>query len=786
LISLIGVLYVGWVGAETELSPEEITAFTHQLDGIEVSLKRGAPGNSEVREWLKQLPEIKHRAGDCATATEQNLDKIKSDLEALGPAVRGESTEVARERFLRDKESVAQEKLLANCRLLVLRSDEIQKTLTAHQQQQLAQKLLGRGPTLVDLLKENWQQPALWLNASKTFLVKHSGLDLLSGTDLATLAAVLLTALVTGSILRRQIARWLEGKKPEKNFSTRFTRALVSVYGHYLPHLLVTGGGALFFYYTIGEATPLPFVSVVAYGLPAYFLSVTWVQLFLAPFPPAEVFLPLTSDVARALGKRLKVLLLLIFVGYLLFTTLLAQSLPQPALLLVRGVFAAAFILNLVWAIWLFGRIPRLAGTVGLRSGFALVLISVLFAEWLGYRNLSVYVLRAVLGSLFALGLLLLVSQLLRELFDGLDTGRHGWHRWVRDRLALTPGARLPGLAWLRFVVTVLVWGAFAIALLRIWGLSEAGLQQLNALAGEGFTIGSLHIIPARILLALVALATLLAVSGWFRTRLERKWLLKTRMDRGAREAVVTMSGYAGVGIAVLIALAVAGMEFSNLAIIAGALSVGIGFGLQNIVNNFVSGLILLFERPIKTGDWIVVGNTEGYVRRISIRSTQIQTFDQADVIVPNSELISTQVTNWMLYDVRGRVRVPVGVAYGSDTQLVKEVLLQVARDHPLVVKDSDLLEPKVLFLEFADSALQFELRCFIQNIDRRFQVISDLNFAIDAAFREHGIEIPFPQRDIHIRDYPRGEVPPPGAASAEGGRGVQLKSKPDSGGAEV
>ncbi|MEE9342236.1 MAG: mechanosensitive ion channel domain-containing protein, partial [Gammaproteobacteria bacterium] len=184
----------------------------------------------------------------------------------------------------------------------------------------------------------------------------------------------------------------------------------------------------------------------------------------------------------------------------------------------------------------------------------------------------------------------------------------------------------------------------------------------------------------------------------------------------------------------------------------AGALSVGIGFGLQNIVNNFVSGLILLFERPIKTGDWVVVGQTEGYVKRIRIRATQIQTFDRSDVIVPNSELISHQLTNWMYQNQHGRARIPVGVAYGSDTEKVKDLLLAVAADHSRVIKTSIAPEPNVLFLGFGDSALNFELRVFIYNISDRLSVVSELNFAIDKAFREQGIEIPFPQRDVHIR----------------------------------
>lgn len=223
-------------------------------------------------------------------------------------------------------------------------------------------------------------------------------------------------------------------------------------------------------------------------------------------------------------------------------------------------------------------------------------------------------------------------------------------------------------------------------------------------------------------------------------------------MERGAKEAMVTITGYSMVAIAFLVGLGVSGFDFGSLAIIAGALSVGIGFGLQNVVNNFISGLILLFERPVKTGDWIVVGGTEGYVKRIRIRATQIQTFDSADVIVPNSELIASQVTNWMLHDPHGRARIPVSVAYGSDTQKVKTILESVAKEHPSVVTDATTSKPRVLFRGFGDSSLDFELRCYIQNIDERLQVVSDLNFAIDAAFRKNNIEMPFPQRDIHIR----------------------------------
>jgi small-conductance mechanosensitive channel len=200
--------------------------------------------------------------------------------------------------------------------------------------------------------------------------------------------------------------------------------------------------------------------------------------------------------------------------------------------------------------------------------------------------------------------------------------------------------------------------------------------------------------------------------------------------------------------LAALVAIDTAGIDLSGLAIIAGALSVGIGFGMQSIVSNFVSGLILLVERPIKVGDWIVVGQDQGTVKRISVRSTQIQTFSNASVIIPNSELIAGRVTNWMYKDRSGRVELPIGVAYGSDTAKVREVLVGCAKAHLGV---NAWPEPYVVFMDFGDSALLFQLRFFIRDMNTCLSISSDLRFAIDAAFREAGITIPFPQRDVHV-----------------------------------
>jgi small-conductance mechanosensitive channel len=223
-------------------------------------------------------------------------------------------------------------------------------------------------------------------------------------------------------------------------------------------------------------------------------------------------------------------------------------------------------------------------------------------------------------------------------------------------------------------------------------------------------------------------------------------------MSKSARDTFVTVSGYLGYALIIIMTLGVAGIKLTGLTVVIGALSVGIGFGLQNVVNNFISGLILMFERPIKKGDWILVGSTEGYVKKISIRSTIVQTFDRADVIVPNSELIANQVTNMMFDDQRGRLRVSVGVAYGSDTELVQRLLLEAAYAHEQVINDGSTPEPRALFQAFGDSSLNFDLLVHLHDVDLKMRVRSELHTMIDKKFREHGIEIPFPQRDVHIK----------------------------------
>jgi small-conductance mechanosensitive channel len=264
-------------------------------------------------------------------------------------------------------------------------------------------------------------------------------------------------------------------------------------------------------------------------------------------------------------------------------------------------------------------------------------------------------------------------------------------------------------------------------------------------------TISPAAILGGLVLFLLGILATR-AVQRW----LDAKLLPRTRLDVGLRTSIRTGVGYVGVLLAALAGVGYLGLDLGRLAIVAGALSVGIGFGLQSIVNNFVSGLILLAERPIKAGDWIVVGSDQGFVKRINVRATEIETFDRASVIIPNSNLISGVVKNWMHADTTGRVVIPVGVAYDSDPERVRSLLLGCAEDHASVLVYP---EPRVFFKNFGESSLAFELICFVGDVTQSARVASDLHFAILKRLRQDGIEIPFAQRELRLRDIDRLEA---------------------------
>jgi small-conductance mechanosensitive channel len=262
-------------------------------------------------------------------------------------------------------------------------------------------------------------------------------------------------------------------------------------------------------------------------------------------------------------------------------------------------------------------------------------------------------------------------------------------------------------------------------------------------LGGSGLSLGAL------LQLALLVLL-LFFVASRLRAWLTGRLLAGTRLDASARQAVGALFHYSVVFLGLLVILQTSGIDLTALSVAAGGLGIGIGFGLQNIANNLVSGLIVLLERPVKLGDRIEVAGTEGQVVEIRARSTTVLTNDNIAIIIPNSRFITEEVINWSYGDPKVRFRIPVSVGYDSDVRLVEHLLLEAARANPDVLDDP---APAVRFLEFGDSGLLFELRAWTTTlIQRKGKLVSDLNFAILDAFRAHGITIPYPQRDVHLK----------------------------------
>ena len=398
-------------------------------------------------------------------------------------------------------------------------------------------------------------------------------------------------------------------------------------------------------------------------------------------------------------------------------------------------------------------RISRHAKLI--RYGVSAIAGLVMIIEISGYKNLSTFLLLGFFTTFLLYYLLGLTLFAIDEIIGGIFLGKYQWQKNLRLRLGFSPQEKLAGIMWIRLIFRLMAWSVTILFFMQIWGFPDAQRQRVTSYLIDGFDFGGLVFAPARILLGFFVFACGWTLLSWIKKEMEVNWLRESYFSRSEKENLVTMTGYAGFALILIVGISAAGVSFSNLAVIAGALSVGIGFGLQNIVNNFVSGLIILFERPIKRGDWISVGNTQGYVQKISVRSTVIQTFDRSDVIVPNSELIAHQVTNMMLNDNHGRLIIPIGVAYGSDTALVSSILLDIAKANNKVINDGSAPAPQVLFLSFGESSLNFELRCYLTNIDQGMKVRSAINFEIDRAFRKHDISIPFPQHDLYIKEFP-------------------------------
>jgi small-conductance mechanosensitive channel len=377
---------------------------------------------------------------------------------------------------------------------------------------------------------------------------------------------------------------------------------------------------------------------------------------------------------------------------------------------------------------------------IGIYTGVVLLGAS-LVANLIGFVSMAqVLGLGVLVGTFIAAAFFCVVRVSTLILITVLHTN------WARSLLEMRADAVERWGCRILSIAALLLWLK---AMMRLFAVYEGVLGTLSDLIHHPIGFGGMHFTFGGALTVVLVLFFGYALANGSAFLLRKVVLPKLSLKRGVPYAISTVTYYVLLSVVGVAALSATGVELDKFTVLTGALGVGLGFGLQNIVNNFVSGLILLFERPIHVGDTVEVGGLVGMVRRIGARSSTILTFQGAEVIVPNNNLIANQVINWTLSSQWRRVDVPVGIAYGTDPERVIKLLVRVAESHPGVLL---VRPPMAFFLGFGESALKFELRFWSAEQDTWFQLQSDVTVAVAKALQEAGIEIPFPQRDLHVR----------------------------------
>ncbi|WP_047455496.1 mechanosensitive ion channel family protein [Rhizobium rhizogenes] len=504
----------------------------------------------------------------------------------------------------------------------------------------------------------------------------------------------------------------------------------------------------------------------------AAFFGFIWLVYFVgrltnavfAPFRPHWRLVKLSNKGARSLSWCMQAMAVVNGLDYVFDR--ISESMGSPVVVTVAKSFFAALLIGLILIAASFGK-PILAKSgdpeaPGRRwpHGMAIILrvlgTLLIFTAVIGYVGLARFIATqliltsAVLATMY-LGFQLGKAVSRQGVFAETIIGRFLESRFKLSDVVLDQAGLVAGLA--TYAVALLT--GIPLILLS-WGFH---IQDLELIAYRLFTeirIGNMSISLVGILVGILLFAGGYLVTRWFQRWLDSNVMARGQMDLGVRNSVKTGIGYLGIALASIIAISAAGIDLSSLALVASALSVGIGFGLQNIVSNFVSGLILLVERPFKVGDWIVSGASEGIVKRISVRATEIETFRKQSIIVPNSELINASVGNWTHRNRLARSEIPVSVSFESDPKKVMDILLELVRSVPKVLKNP---EPHVEFLRFGPSSLDFEMRFYLSDLSDGMEIRNSLRIEILKRFREEGISIPYPHQELHIvRDGKRGK----------------------------
>ena len=756
---------------ESELAP--LDAARAALGQIEESLKREELSIQALFELAQSALQVRDALVAEIGELERRAEEIEDGRKQLGaapaPGEPPESETLAAERTRLNAESGAVDAPLKEARLLAARAEELAAQITERRRSLYAQQLFVQSPSVLS--------PFLWRDAAAAFAEEiglfgewlRSEASALAEPDRRFRLAMAALTLIALGIALAILWRWWQrrviaavdpfptpGERPRRSFA----RAVAS-FGAFLrsaitgPLVTMAVVQILEAYQLLSERGYEIAIGIVT-AVVAAALGRAVASGVLAPEAPGRRLIAVDDRAAQALaghlvwGARAMAAMLLLLVIHkvldaapvLTVVTIMLFALAVSALLLHLLVRAAA------------AQPPAAAAgdtaapAHWLRAVGWLVLAVMVVALVAGYAGFAAFVATRLLLTIAILGVLYLLVVLTDTALVDRIAADASRGRAIAANIGINP-RRLGLIASLLsgIICMLLIVGAVALIVGPLEATSTSFPDTLRRMA-EGFRVGELQVSFGVVFAAAAILFLALIITRGLQSWLQRRILPRTELEPSLQQSIATIFGYVGVITAIVLTLSQLGIDLQKVALIAGALSVGIGFGLQAIVSNFVSGLILLAERPIRVGDLVVVKGEEGYVRRIRVRATEIETFERASVIIPNADFITGAVKNWTHANTIGRIIVKVGVAYDSDPDQVREILLACAAEHPRILQTP---APGALLLAFGDNALEFELRGFVDDIEAALGTRSDLHLAILRRFRAAGIAIPSPQREVRL-----------------------------------
>lgn len=767
LLPVLSVCLMPGAVAAQEVKEPDYNAWEEVAKRAEEALSADRASTAALDEVRSDIVDWRATFTQAQTANAAQIETVKAQIAALGPAPtedKPDAPEIAdRRKALNDQLAKLQAPGIAAVEARS-RADGLIRQIDARVRARQASELLRLSPTPAN--PANW--PAGWavLNQGMKTLWAEAGEawnNPARRTELKNNLPVIVLFLAIAGVLVLRGPIFIErlSLRLQSGVSMRgrdIAAALVS-----LGQVIVPVGGMLLLVAAI-KATGMTGIrsGALISALPQaafYFFTARWIGAWLFRVEGIG-----TALCARPAEARFHVNMIALMMALEAFRRAFITEVRPPLSMAAQAVWAAPLVCILAIFLFRLGQLLRprsedgahVASAAEFRNrilamiAMAVMAVSVVapLLAVIGYVAAANALIWPTVASLGLLGLIVLLQRFATDIYLVVtQSGEEG-------REALLP-------VLIGFLLTILAVPLFAL----IWGARVTDLAEAWTRFSEGVSIGETRLSPAVLVTFVVIFVIGYMITRLAQGALKSAILPRTKLDKGVQNALTSGLGYVGIFLAALIAITGAGIDLSALGYVVGALSVGIGFGLQNIVQNFVSGIILLIERPISEGDMIEVNSQFGTVKRISVRSTWIETFDRTDVIVPNADLVSGVVTNLTRGNLTGRLIVPVGVAYGTDTRRVEAILLEIAEAQPLVMVDP---APNVFFVGFGADSLNFEIRAILSDVNFKLTVQSEILHEIAARFAAEGIEIPFAQRDLWIRNPealvpgPRGKAPKP------------------------